>query len=112
MSDSTVFVTQETTHDFSKAEQFGDVVFLTRDDLNNLKGSLHNEAVIGNIRAKLLKFDESKDWVVVTGSPYVTAAVFAILGARRVRKVQILRWDNRDFRYLPMYLELERTNGG
>lgn len=105
---STVYVTQENGHDFSKAEQYGEVVFLTHDDLNNLKGSLHNEDLLNRIRGRLIKFNEDEDWIVVTGSPYVTAAVFMILGAKHVRKVQVLRWDNRDFRYIPMYIELPK----
>lgn len=103
---SVVFVTQENGHDFSKAEAFGEVQFLTHDDLNNLKGSLHNEDVLARIRGRLINYKEGEDWIVVTGSPYITAAVFLILGAKHVRKVQVLRWDNRDFRYLPMYIEL------
>lgn len=105
---STVYVTQENGHDFSKAEAYGDVVFLTHDDLNNLKGSLHNEDVLARVRGRLIKFNEQEDWIVVTGSPYITAAVFLILGAKHVRKVQVLRWDNREFRYVPMFIELPK----
>lgn len=105
---SIVYVTQETDYDFSRAEAYGEVVFLTRDDLNNLKGSLQNEVVISQLAAKLSKFNEQDDWMVITGSPYIAAAVFLILGKRNVRTVRVLRWDNRDHRYIPLYLELPK----
>lgn len=104
--DSTVFVTQETEHDFSKAEEFGEVAFLTRADLNNIKGSLHNRELIESLKTRLKDYVPNRDWIVITGSPYVAATVFLLLGIRGFRKVQILRWDNRDFIYRPMVVEL------
>lgn len=106
MNHSTVYVTQETRHDFTSAESFGAIEFLTNDDLNNVKNSIHNDHLISDIRHKLRKFDENNDWIVITGSPYVSALVFMLLGHMKVRRVNVLRWDNRDFKYIPMYLEL------
>lgn len=103
-----VYVTQETNHDFTPAEQFGEVEFLTCDDLNNNKSSMQNEHVLASIRHKLRKFDPANDWLVITGSPYISAAVFLMLGHMKVQSVQVLRWDNRDHRYLPMFIELRR----
>jgi hypothetical protein len=105
----TVYVTQETPHDFSKAESFGTIEFLTRDDLNNVKGSLHNERLVVDITRKLKDFDESRDWIVIAGSPYVSALVFMLLGRRGLKSVKILRWDNRDYIYVPMHFELRGT---
>lgn len=105
---SRVFVTQESDYDFSKAEAYGELVFLSHQDLNNIKGSLHNEDVLQRIRGKLIAFNPEQDWLVITGSPYVTAATFMILGAKRVRTVKVLRWDNRDFVYRPLYIELPK----
>lgn len=104
-----VFVTQETPHNFSKAEQYGAIEFLTRDDLNNTKGSLHNEKLVTEITRKLKGFDESIDWIVIAGSPYVTALVFMLLGRMGLRYVNVLRWDNRDFIYQPMMIEMRGT---
>ncbi len=103
-----VFVTQESPHDFSRAEEFGELVFLSHQDLNNIKGSLHNEDVLSKIRGKLIAFDPDRDWLVITGSPYITAATFMILGNKRVRTVKVLRWDNRDFVYRPLHIELPK----
>lgn len=108
MTMSTVFVTQETSHDFTSAESFGDIEFLTKDDFNNVRGSLVNKGLVSEIMHKLKKFDENKDWIIVTGSPYVSAMVFMALGNMGVRNAQVLRWDNRDFVYRPLHLELNR----
>lgn len=103
---ATVYVTQEANHNFSKAESFGEIEFLTRDDLNNTRGSLHNEKLVTEIGRKLKNFDESEDWIVIAGSPYVSALVFLLLGRSGVRTANVLRWDNRDFVYVPMHIEL------
>jgi hypothetical protein len=105
-SKPTVFVSQETQHDFAKAEEYGEITFLTHDDLNNVKGSLHNEALIRDIRHKLRGFDPVRDWLVIAGSPYVAAVVFMILGARGFRSLRLLRWDNRSFTYVPMMIDM------
>jgi len=107
---SRVYVTQEANLNFTPAEKYGEVTFLTRDDLVNTKGSLHNEEVLASIAFKLKGYDPQQDWLVVAGSPYVSAAVFMILGRMGHRSIRILRWDNRDFVYVPMYLDLRSTD--
>lgn len=106
-----VFVTQETNVDFGKAEEFGDLVFLTdgrRDDFHNIAKSQHNERLIAHLRQGLQDFDGLKDWLVITGSPYVCAAMFALLGMLGHTKLRILRWDNRDHRYIPLSLDINK----
>jgi hypothetical protein len=103
-----VFITQEARYDFSPAEQYGEVVFLTRMDLNNLRQSQHNDRVLSEIKDHLKHYDPAEDWIVISGSPYVSALVFMLLGRKRYDEIRILRWDNRDFRYCPMHIELRR----
>lgn len=103
-----VYVTQETSHDFTGAESYGDIVFMTKDDYNNIRSSLMNKALTNEIKHVLQKFDPINDWIIITGSPYVAAMVFMVLGAMGIREVNILRWDNRDFVYRPLHLELTR----
>lgn len=104
---SKVFIIQETNVDFSKAEEFGDLVFLTdgrRDDFHNIVNSQHNDRLIAHIRQGLKDYNERVDWLVITGSPYVCSAVFALLGLSGIRSLRLLRWDNRDFRYIPLII--------
>ncbi len=102
---STVWVIQETSHDFSDAERFGDVQFLTRDDLNNMKNSIHNERLMASLRTKLRATDP-EDFFLIAGSPYVSAVVFMMLGQMGRFSVKMLRWSNRDRAYFPLPLEL------
>lgn len=108
----TVFVTQETNHDFRSAESFGAVEFLTTQDLNNNKNSPHNDALIGDLWHKLLKYDPAHDFLITVGSPYVSAVVFMILGLRKIREIQLLRWDNRGMCYIPTYINIRHGKAG
>lgn len=103
-----VYVTYESSHDFSGAEAFGEVHFLTKDDLNNTRNSLHNEALLSDLAFKLKKFNPDEDYIVIAGSPYVAAAVFMILGFRGIKSVKLLRWDSRDRKYIPLYMEFRQ----
>lgn len=108
---SRVWVLQETNHDFTKAENYGEVVFVSvagQDDFNNLRGSLSNERLLAHLSHELRDFNPEEDYIVITGSPYITAATFLILGNRRVQGVRFLRWDNRDLIYIPLYIELRK----
>lgn len=105
----TVYVTQETEYDFLPAEAFGEIKFITSHDINNVRGSLHNEELIRRIRMRLHAFDPARDFVVITGSPYVAAVVFLILGNRGITEVNLLRWSNRDRVYIPLTVKLPPT---
>lgn len=103
----TVYVSQETEGlDYSSAEAWGPVVFLTRHDFTNIRGSLANEALVSELARKLRGFDPEKDWIIFSGSPFVFATVSLLLGLARHRQVKFLRWDNRDYLYRPLYIDL------
>lgn len=114
MANPRVFVTQETAYDFSKAEQFGDVVFLSvdrKDDFHNIVNSGHNRRLLAHLRQTLRDYDEENDHLIIAGSPYVSAAVFWLLGRRGVKRINLLRWDNRDRIYMPLPLQQEMIDG-
>ena len=105
---SKVYVVQETNHDFSDAETFGSLVFLSvdkQDDFHNIRNSEHNTRLISHLRRGLADFDADRDFIILAGSPYVSAAVFWILGRGSVRFINVLRWDNRDRRYVPLPMQ-------
>ena len=104
---SKVFVTQESNLDYSKAEEFGQVAFLSvdrKDDLHNVANSEHNSRMLSHLAHGLRDFNEDEDWLVITGSPYINAAVFWLLGLAGCKKLRLLRWDNRDMLYRPLPL--------
>lgn len=105
---SIVYVVQETNHDFSDAETFGKLMFLSvdkQDDFHNIRDSEHNTRLVSHLRHGLREFNVDRDFIVVAGSPYVNAAVFWILGKMNERVINVLRWDNRDRKYVPLPLQ-------
>lgn len=101
-----VFVTQEAPQlNFTPAEEFGDVVFLTRDDFSPISASLNNHALQQEIEAKLAHFDPERDFLCFAGSPTVAAYAFMTIGRLDRRDVRVLRWSNRDRRYYPIHLD-------
>lgn len=111
MTPPDVYVTQETLQNFSKAEVYGRVKFMSvdkRDDFTNNRNSEHNERMLGHLSHALREFREDQDFIVLTGSPYVQVAVFWLLGLRGVRQLQVLRWSNRDLDYKLVTLNLRQ----
>ena len=103
-----VYITYETPFDYTDAETYGEIVFLCNHpwDLHNIKDSPHNARVLSDLRHKLKAYDPAQDWLVLSGSVYIGAAVFWLLGHSKVNCVRILRWDNRKHRYTPLHLQL------
>lgn len=94
-----VFITQENPNlNYLPAEQFGDIVFLTREDFSPVRNSLHNDALIAEVRQKLKDFNPETDFITVSGSPVVAAVVFMIL-SEKTKAINMLRWSNRDHVY-------------
>jgi len=106
-----VYVTQEQEKlNYSPAEEFGDVVFITRNDFSVMKASLRNDALIDEIAFRLKDFDAQHDFITVSGSPVVSATVFLVLGLRGVKSVNMLRWSNRDCVYQPITIQLSKKH--
>ena len=106
-----VYVVQETNHSMIKAREFGDLVYMSngeRDDFVNITNSPTNERLLSHLAEFLREYDPEADFIVPVGSPYVQMAVFWILGAMNVRRVRILRWNNKDHGYIPLVLNLRR----
>jgi hypothetical protein len=108
---SRVFVTQEQEKlNYAPAEEFGSVVFITRNEFSPMKASLRNEALVDEIAFKLKTFDAETDYVTVSGSPVVAAVVFLVLGHRGVKTIKMLRWSNRDCMYQPITVQLNQKH--
>lgn len=103
-----VYVTCDTPFDFSEAERFGDLEFVTHSDIHNPKGSPHNAELLRQIREKIKAYDPDEDFILPVGSPYVQGCVFMALGLRGIREVRVLRWSNRDRLYIPVHLQFDR----
>lgn len=112
-----VFVTQENGQlNYSRAEDFGQVVFLTRDDVSPIPGSLTNSALMEELAKKLGDFDFDHDFIAPSGSPTVCGLAFMVLGRSveleaehgngQPKNLRVLRWSNRDRVYQPVTINL------
>jgi hypothetical protein len=103
----TAFVTQENPRlDYTGLmDVTDDVVFVTAYDFNSMTGSESNIRLVDGIRRKLASFDPATDYVVPSGSPLVTAVVFAILH-EKTNKFNVLRWSNAEGRYHKFTIEV------
>ncbi len=95
------WVTQEGNNDYSPAEEFGEVRFITRGDLRSMQGQ-QNEAVCQDIRKFLTEYIPGKDSIILAGNPMVGALVILSL---RGPVHQLLKWDGRRAAYVPFQLE-------
>lgn len=111
-----VFITQENGQlNYGGAEAFGEVVFLTRDDVSPIAGSLTNSALTAELAKKLADFDFDYDYLAPSGSPTVCGLAFLELGRRTElliendvgpKNLRVLRWSNRDRCYQPVTISL------
>jgi len=106
-----VFVTQErSTFDYSPAESYGELVFLTSRDVSPIKDSLVNQSIWLEIGNKLIGFSPGTDFVLPSGSPIITGIAFFIVGLKfqaemkSVGELKVLRWSSRDSRYQTIQL--------
>ena len=97
-----VWITQETAHDVRQAEQYGDVTFVTHLDFLSLAKSGHNDALALTLRQTAARVAPD-DYIVMVGSPYVSALFCAMVYAR-LGHLKVLRWSNRDGVYYPLTL--------
>lgn len=103
-----VFITHEVALDYTKAETFGDLVPVTSRDVSNVPNSHANEALINQIDQNLRRFDFLQDFLLVSGSPYVSVLCAFVLGKKAVPgdKLRILRWSSQNEQYKPITLEM------
>lgn len=86
--------------DYTAAYQFGDVKFITDFDL-----PLHSNSSLGNrwfetVEGFLGKFERSRDFIILTGSPLAIFVTGLIMGKAQLRPIQILVWRREQGRYV------------
>lgn len=93
-----VFVTQEGPHDYTPAQRFGDVQFMTRDEISPIATSLRNEETVKQLRLAMVDYRPGIDLILPAGSPVTIAYVF-VLASRLGDTHRVLKWDNRSHMY-------------
>lgn len=99
---SRVYVLQDMQgHDYSPAEVFGQLVFVSSDDINSrlsIVGTPANRLVVARLFAVLREFREG-DFLVVDGNPILIAIALQFLVTVKNVGVKLLKWDNRAHDY-------------
>ena len=100
----TVYVVQkpDKKKNIMSAKEYGELQFI----LNESENILYNpEQVISLIEDSLSLFDE-KDYLLLIGDPIAIgiATHFALLS--NFKRVKILKWDNREYKYYSIQLEV------
>lgn len=107
----TIFVVQENQHaDYSDAERYGNIVFMTSHEYKPVAGSPKNEMIKSRIRGHLSKYTPD-DFLVLTGNPTVIGYAFHIAAqavvARGGNNLRVLQWDKMTGAYRPSVFILD-----
>jgi len=99
-----VFVTQERRDiDYAKAEEYGDIEFLSDKTIWPTSSDKFKRDVIKNIASKLKIFNPAEDFIVTTGSPInITLVALQLQYFFPNTEIRYLIWSNRDNRYTPI----------
>lgn len=104
-----VFVTHESPNfNYTPAEKFGEIEFLTATDLSTQLKSKYNRIVVDEIRNKLDEFTQD-DYLLPSGSPIVTGVAMAILH-ETFEEINVLKWSNHTKEYTPMVVRFDYYN--
>lgn len=106
-----VYVVQEQGKlDYSDAERFGEVKFLTRFEYNGLRNSHRNKLVTSDIRLGLADFHPDRDYLLMTGSPVSMGYAFWLVMLKASQaghsKLNILQWDRESYQYRHIVFEI------
>lgn len=109
MKRGTVWVVQESVipgsngipMDYSPAEEFGDVQFISRTDTSRQQNSSINDGVLESMRHMARLYRAGMDYIVLTGSPLAIFMV-GVAMAEVGKPAQILLWDRRTSNYRPV----------
>lgn len=97
-----VWVTQEMSDlNYTPANVYGDVRFITGLDFSTQEGvaSIKNPQLVSEIEKFAAKFDDAIDYLVPSGSVFVSMVACAALAKRGIKKVAFLRWNHRKTNY-------------
>lgn len=99
-----VFVVQEQPKfDYSDAERFGELHFLTNKEYNGFRNSARNRQATDDIAAGLEDFDPDTDFLLLTGSPVAMGFAFAVaLTSAALQghgRLNLLQWNNVGYNY-------------
>jgi hypothetical protein len=99
-----VFIVKDNPNlDYTHAEEYGDVVFVSNSDFSPTNASPHNGAIVEGVKTVMQSFRPEIDKLVLTGSPMLIALVghLALERAGKRGTITVLRWSGIERRYFP-----------
>lgn len=106
-----VWVTQDGNNDYSAAEYFGTVRFITKSDLTMIRDSKLNKEFYHDLRKFLMEYLPGADYIIPAGNPMVVAAITLALGKMGSHQHNFLKWDRRNGAYSPFTLSTKTSVG-
>lgn len=101
-----VWVVQENPRmDYSPAEAFGEIRFMTADEFRPMAASLKNEDIKADVERGAAEFVAETDWLVLTGNPIMIGYAFHLVHKENSR-VRFLQWDRIRGEYRPYTFEV------
>lgn len=100
-----VFITQDGPFDYSPAQEYGDIVFLTDREITPLSNQPTNKRIVEDIvRIVGESYIPGRDWILPAGSPIAIAHALRAM-FKKVGPHQFLKWDAQRRRYLEYTIE-------
>lgn len=99
-----VYVTNYAGHDFSAAEQYGELEYVTKGNINIYR----TDRDLYNLTEKLEKYDDEKDYLLLSGNILVNAMVLSVLLTKGVKKLNLLVYDAKNLNYIHHTLIIDR----
>ena len=95
---SKVWVVQEGQNNYDAAEDFGEVNFITDNDISKIVGCAQNIYLGLDIKRFLSEYTAGIDYIIPAGNPMVIALITMSLPTGNH---QFLKWDGRRSVYIP-----------
>lgn len=92
-----VWVVQEGKNDYSPAEDFGEVRFITESDLRSMEDSRQNAAVEHDIIRFKASYAQGIDYIIPVGNPMLVVKIAMSLPSGEHK---FLKWDGRRAAYI------------
>jgi len=103
-----VFVTQEQAHiNYAMAESFGDIVFVSANDVPTVSNSLRTEGLLRSMRSVMREYIPGRDYILPSGSP-LNIAVVMMLAGQKGDAHNILKWESRSESYAKVALDISQ----
>jgi len=102
-SENIVYITQNNRKNYSSAHSFGEPTFITSNEYDSIGNSNVNDEIMSEIRDMVANYDNSRDYILLSGDPIVIALVVHAALSRH-ESIRVLKWDAQERIYIPITL--------